>query len=69
MVKDGQQRSLPNIQQLIREVINSGKLTRQEYMALTLAMLSNQRLSEDDRQQINRVFDNIQTAQIKIVDS
>lgn len=69
MVKDAQQRSLPNIQQLIREVINSGKLTRQEYMALTLAILSNQRLSEDDRHQINRVFDNIQAAQIKIVDS
>ncbi len=68
MVKDAQQRSLTNIPQLINQVINSGKLTRQEYMLLTIAMLSSQGISDTDRQQINRVFDNIQTAQIKIAD-
>jgi len=69
MTKDAQQRSLITIQQLIDQVLNSGKLTRQEYMSLTIAMLSDQRLSETDRHQINRVFDYIQAAQIKIVDS
>jgi hypothetical protein len=68
MVKDTQQRSPTNIPQLINQVINSGKLTRQEYMLLTIAMLSSQDISDTDRQQINRVFDNIQTAQIKIID-
>ncbi len=69
MIKDAQQRSQTNIQQLIDQVINSSKLTRQEYMLLTIAMLSDQRLSETDRHQINRVFDYIQAGQIKIIDS
>ena len=63
-----QQKSSASHRHLIHQVIDTGKVTRQDYMQLTTLFLSEQRISEDDRQQINRIFEQIQAHQIRITD-
>ncbi len=43
-------------------------MTRQEHLNLTSILLAEQRLTDADRNKINRVFDYIQTGRLKLVD-
>jgi diketogulonate reductase-like aldo/keto reductase len=55
------------IQPIINRVMVSGKLSRQEHIQLTSAILAVQ-MSDDERRQINRVFDYLQTGRVHLVD-
>lgn len=57
-----------NIHQLITRVLESNEIARKEQLQLTSAMLKDKHLTEEERRQINRIFDHIQSGRIKIVD-
>jgi hypothetical protein len=49
-------------------IINSGQLSHIDYLRLTSAILSDKDINESERQQINRVFDYVQTGRLKFND-
>jgi hypothetical protein len=60
-------KSTPSIRSIIEHIIESGQMNRQEYLQLSSAVLSDQRMTDDDRRQINRIFDYIQVGRLKLV--
>lgn len=56
------------IQPLVARIIASGHMSRKEHVQLTSAILSDQNMTNEDRQQINRVFDYIQIGRLKLID-
>lgn len=57
-----------NIHQLMARIVESNEIGRREQLQLTSAMLKDNNLTEEDRRQINRIFDHIQSGRIKIID-
>ena len=56
------------LKQIVDRILNSGQLSRLDHLQLVTTMLSDYRVTDEERHQINRVFDDIQTGRIKIVD-
>jgi hypothetical protein len=56
------------VKQMIEQIFSVGQISRAEHLRLTSAMLSDFDLTDEDRRQINRIFDYIQTDRLKIVD-
>jgi hypothetical protein len=63
-----QTRSKISILQMTDRIINSGQLSHIDYLRLTSAILSDKDINESERQQINRVFDYVQTGRLKFND-
>lgn len=61
-------RSKISISQLTDRVINSGQLSHADYLKLMSAILSDKEITESERNQVNRVFDYVQTGRIKFND-
>ena len=57
-----------NIHKIVGRILLSGQLSRQEYVHLITTMLSDYHITDEERPQLNRVFDSIQSGQIKFVD-
>lgn len=57
-----------NIQLLVEKILSEGKLSRQEYLQMTRAILSDYNVTEEESRQINRIFDDVQTGSLKLVD-
>ncbi|HLO51748.1 MAG TPA: hypothetical protein VK211_25270 [Kamptonema sp.] len=62
--------SKPNliIYQMVERITASGKLSRRDHLLLTSTLLSDDKISEEERHQINRIFDYIQIGRLKFVD-
>ena len=58
----------PNIQTLVSDVIEQGRLSRRDHLILSTALLSNPTLTSRDRQHINRVFDSIRAGRVRLAD-
>ena len=56
------------ISELVEQSVSSGQITRQEHLQLASLLLSNYKLSEEERRKINQAFDQVQTGQLKLVD-
>ena len=56
------------ISQRVDRIVASGKITRREHLFVTSALLSDDKISEEDRHQINRIFDYIQIGRLKFID-
>jgi hypothetical protein len=56
------------ISQMVERSVASGKLTRREHLMLTSAILSDDKISEEERYQINRIFDYIQIGRLSFID-
>ena len=56
------------ISQMVDRIVASGKITRREHLFLTSGLLSDDKISEEDRHQINRIFDYIQIGRLKFID-
>ncbi len=56
------------IRAIIADVLASGKITRKEHLQLSSAILADQSITDDERRQINRVFDYLQTGRLRIAD-
>ncbi len=68
MAGDIQGQFTPTLKQIVDRILNSGQLSRLEHLQLVTTILSDYRVTDEERHQINRVFDDIQTGRIKIVD-
>jgi len=53
---------------MIERILESAEIRRQELMELTTALLADKYITEEQRREINRIFDQIQAARITIVD-
>lgn len=53
---------------LVEEIMAMGQMNRNQHFQLTTAILSDPKITHEERCQINRVFDCIQTGRIKLVD-
>jgi hypothetical protein len=61
-------RSNAAIASLVEEIYSKSQLNSQTYLILTGALLSGQRLSLEERQQIIRVLDYLKLGRIHLVD-
>ncbi|MCA1992189.1 MAG: hypothetical protein LDL41_09115 [Coleofasciculus sp. S288] len=68
MASTPQRQSNPNLQLLIEQILAMGQLSRQEYLQLTTAILSDYNVTDEQRRQINLIFDEVQTGRLKVVD-
>ncbi len=57
-----------NIQLMVDYVLSQSQLSRQDYIQLTTAILSDYNVTDEERRQINLIFDDVQTGRIKLVD-
>ncbi|MGL5510352.1 MAG: hypothetical protein ACRC2J_19135 [Microcoleaceae cyanobacterium] len=55
-----------SITQMVQSILDSGKITSKEHLQLTSAMLADDKTSEEERHQINRIFDYLQIGKIKL---
>ena len=63
-----QGKSTLNAKQIIDQILISGQVSREEYMQLTSAILSDKQIAEEDRRQINHIFDYLQASRLKLID-
>ncbi|MBW4607191.1 MAG: hypothetical protein KME22_08195 [Hassallia sp. WJT32-NPBG1] len=56
------------VKKIVARILRSGKMSRQDHILLTSTVFREGDVSEGDRRQINRVFDHIQTGQLKLID-
>lgn len=68
MVRQNQIPSNLSIHQLITRILESNQIGRQQHLQLTSAMLGDKNITDEDRRQINRIFDQIHTGRIKLIE-
>lgn len=56
------------INQMVNRIITSGKLNRQEHLQLTSSILSGKKITDEERNKINKIFDLIKIGQINLID-
>ncbi|MEG3860221.1 hypothetical protein [Microcoleus sp. herbarium12] len=67
-MRTSQNKSSLTIYQMVDRIVASGKIARREHLVLTSAILCDDKLSEEERHQINRIFDYIQIGRVKFID-
>jgi hypothetical protein len=60
--------SQSGLKHLIESITESRQVKRLDYLWLTSSLLADHRMTEEERVQISRIFDHIQTGQLKVVD-
>jgi hypothetical protein len=68
MIRTVQNKSGFSIKQTVDQIIASGQMTRQEHLQLASAILSDYKVTDEERRYINRIFDYIQMGRLKLVD-
>ncbi|WP_017654611.1 hypothetical protein [Fortiea contorta] len=53
---------------IVDRILISGSMSRQDHSLLTATIFNHGDISTEERRQINRVFDSIQTGQVQLVD-
>jgi hypothetical protein len=56
------------LRQMVDQIISAGRINRHEHLQLTSAILSDYSITDEERRQINRVFDYVQIGRLKLVD-
>jgi hypothetical protein len=56
------------IKQLVNRVLVAKQVTREEHLQLTSSLLSEQRVTDEDRHQISHILDEIRLGRLKVVD-
>ena len=67
-MRTSQNKSNVTIAKMVDRIVASGKIARREHLVLTSAILSDDQISEEDRHQINRIFDYLQIGRLKFID-
>jgi len=67
-MKKNDRQMLVAIQQMVERVLRSRRITRKEYLQLVTTILADPDLTDEERRQINRIFDYIHIGQMSIVD-
>jgi hypothetical protein len=68
MAVNSQGQSSQPVRLIVERIINSAQLNRQEYLQLVTTFLSDYKVTDEERRQINRIFDDLQIGRLKIVD-
>ncbi len=63
-----QNQSNPTLTQMLDRILTSGQLDRSEYLKLMSVILSDSQITDAQRNQINRIFDYIQTNRFTVID-
>ncbi len=53
---------------IVERILKTGQLSRQEHLQLVTTFLSDYKVTDDDRSQINRIFDDMQIGRLKMID-
>lgn len=56
------------IHSIVERIISAGQINRQEHLQLTSAILSDYKITDAERREINRIFDYIQIGRLKLID-
>lgn len=56
------------IHPMVDRILASRRLTRRDHLLLTSAILSDQKITDEERHQINRIFDYILIGRLKFID-
>jgi hypothetical protein len=67
MVRAKSKSSLSNFDRL-QQIFDTGRLKRADYVIFTNLLLSGNRLSENEREQVNRLFDLLRVGRIQLID-
>jgi hypothetical protein len=59
--------STVDVGEMVGRFISARQISHREYHQLCAAILSDNQIDEDERTQINRLFDAIQSGQLKVV--
>ncbi|MGC1395879.1 MAG: hypothetical protein WA828_16605 [Coleofasciculaceae cyanobacterium] len=68
MAGNHQGQSNQTIKQVVERILNVGQLSRLEHLQLVSTFLSDYKVTDEERYQINRVFDDLQIERLKLVD-
>lgn len=68
MVRILPNRSTTDFRVILEQALQSGQLRRQDHLLLASTLLVGYKITEDDRRQINRVFDAVHLGRIKLID-
>lgn len=63
-----QGQSTQTVKQIVDRILNTGQLSRLEHLQLVTTLLSDYKVTDEERSQLNRVFDELQIHRLKIVD-
>jgi hypothetical protein len=63
-----QSQSSQTLQQIVDRIFNIGQLSRSEHLQLVTTILSDYKVTDEERSQINRVFDELQMGRLKFID-
>jgi len=63
-----QSQSTQTLKQIVDRVFNIGQLSRSEHLQLVTTILSDYKVTDEERSQINRVFDELQMGRLKFID-
>ncbi len=55
------------INQMVNRIITSGKLSLREYLQLTSSILSGKKITDEERHQINQLFDLLKIGKINLI--
>jgi hypothetical protein len=58
--------SIQSFKPIVDRILNTGQLSRQEHLQLVTIFLSDYKVTEEERSQINRLFDEINTGRLKL---
>jgi uncharacterized protein YpuA (DUF1002 family) len=67
MAGNNQNQFSQTLKPIVERILKTGQLSRQEHLQLVTTFLSDYKVTDDDRSQINRIFDDIQTGRLKII--
>lgn len=68
MAGNHQGQSNQTIKQVVERILNVGQLSRLEHLQLVTMFLCDYKVTDEERHQINRVFDELQIERLKLVD-
>lgn len=68
MAGNHQGQSNQTIKQIVEQILNLGQLSRLEHLQLVTMFLSDYKVTDEERYQINRIFDDLQIERLKLVD-
>lgn len=67
MAGNTQNSSSSTIKPIVDRVLKTGQLSRTEHLQLVTTFLSDYKVTDEERNQINRVLDDLQVGRLKLV--
>ncbi|AFZ21782.1 hypothetical protein [Allocoleopsis franciscana] len=68
MAGNNQNQFSQTLKPIMERIFQTGQLSRQEHLQLVTTFLSDYKVTDDERSQINRIFDDLQIGRLKIID-